>query len=162
MPSMDGDRLPTLGDHQPGMKEDSGSMGPSVVQQTVVSVPIGAPLLVDAATYKHAVFVAPCNGWFIKSLWLSGAVKIASGTNTFAVDNYDASANAARNVLSTTNIDPDTITALEGLELTLSTTKTNLYMDAGDVLNVTLVCGTQSTAGEGYVLTAVLEGPEVK
>ena len=161
MPSMSGGRIGELGDHIPGLREGSGSLGAVMGMQRMVTAPIGAPLLVDSATYQHAVFVCPCDGAFIKELWLSGAVSIGSGTNTFAVDNYDASANAARNVLSTTNIDPDTITALEGLKLTLSATPANLYMDEGDVLNVTLVCGTQTTAGQGYVLTAVIVVPEI-
>lgn len=155
------ERLIPYGQLQPGITEGQGSRGPTHGIQRHVAVPLGPPLLVDSATYKHAVFIAPCDGWYIKELWLAGAVSIAAGTNTLAVDNYDASANAARNVLSTTNIDPDTITAKEGLQLTLSTTLTNRYMDEGDVLNATLVCGTQTTAGEGYLLQAVVVGPEI-
>jgi len=93
-------------------------------------------------------------------VWLSGAVSIGSGTNTLAVDNYDASANTARNVQSAATIDPDTITAKEGLKLTLSATLASLRMDEGDVLNATLVCGTQTTAGQGYVLTALILMPQ--
>ena len=155
------ERLIAFGQIQPGITEGQGSRGPTHGIQRHIAVPIGAPLLVDSATYKHAVFVAPCDGWYIKEMYLAGAVSIGSGTNTLAVDNYDKSGTAARNVLSTTNIDPDTITALQGLKLTLSTTLTNRYMDEGDVLNATLVCGTQTTAGEGYLLTAVLVGPEI-
>lgn len=151
-----------LGSLLPGIKEASGlTTTPLAGIQRWVSVPIGPPLLVDGATYRHAAFVAPCDGCVIKEAWLTGSVKIASGTNTFAVDNYDASADGARNVLSATNIDPDTITAKEGLKLTLTATATDLNMDEGDVLNVTLVCGTQSTAGQGYLFQACVIVPEI-
>ena len=151
-----------LGSLIPGIKEKAGlTTTPPAGIQRWVSVPVGPPLLVDGATYNHAAFVAPCDGCVIKEAWLTGAVKIASGTNTFAVDNYDASANAARNVLSTTNIDPDTITAKEGLKLTLTATATDLNMDEGDVINVTLVCGTQTTAGQGYLFQACIIVPEI-
>lgn len=142
----------------PQLRENTG-----LGQVGIVMFPSGAvgpPLLVDSATYKQALFIAPVDNCEIVEAWLSGAVSIGSGTNTFAVDNYDASANAARNVLSTTNIDPDTITAKEGLKLTLSATLTNLQMDEGDVLNVTLVAGTQTTAGQGYVVTALVLCPQ--
>ena len=107
------------------------------------------------------IFIAPCDGCFIKEAWLSAAVKIGSGTNTIAFDNYDASGDAARNVLSTATIDPDTITTTEGLQLTLSTTLTDRVMDEGDVLNAVLVCGTMTTAGQGYVVTALILVPDV-
>ncbi len=147
----------------PGLEEGSAfQMG----IQRIISVPIGPPLLVNAATYKQALFVAPCAGCKILEGWLSCAVAIASGTNTLAIDNYDVSAAAARNVLSTTNIDPDAATApvivaKTGSKLTLSTTVANLDMDEGDVLNCTLVCGTQGTAGEGYQLTFIILIPEL-
>lgn len=149
----------TVGDFMPVLKEGR-SLQPAGVQQ-VVSVPMGPPLLVDGATYKQAVFVAPCNGCYIKEIHISSSVACAGGTSTLAVSNYDASANSARNVLSTTNIDLTTIPAVEGLKLTLSTTKTNLMMDEGDVLNFTLVCGTQTTNGEGLVMTAIVIVPDL-
>lgn len=153
--------LKDLGFVLPGFQEGTGSTGATVGSQQFVTVPLGIPTLADGATYNNTVFVAPCNGCVIKELWLTGVVKIASGTNTFAVDNYDASANAARNVLSTTNIDPDTITAKEGLKLTLTTTAADLRMDEGDVLSATTVLGTQSTAGQGYSLTACIIVPSI-
>jgi hypothetical protein len=147
-------------DFFPGVfREGADALGLSVGQIVVVSAPIGAPLLVDGATYKHAIFSAPSNGCRILAGKLTGAVAIAGGTNTFAVDNYDASANSARNVLSTTNIDPTGVTALEGLALTLSSTAANLAMDEGDVLNVTLVCGTMDTDGEGAAVTFLISVP---
>jgi len=158
---MRGDRLLGLADVVPGLAEGSGPTGALVGIQRMVSVPIGAPLLVDSATYKHALFVAPCDGCYIKEIWVSAGVAIGAGTNTLAVDNYDASANAARNALSTTNWDPTGVTALEGSKMTLSATAANLYMDEGDVLNATLVCGTMTTDGEGYVVTAIIVVPEI-
>src|SRR3990172_12185941 len=113
-----------IGAHFPSAREKSRA-GATEGIPVFVSVPVGAPLHVDGVTYKHALFIAPCNGCYIKEGWLSAAVAAAGGTNTFAVDNYDASANAARNVLSTTTIDPTTVTAVEGLQLTLTTTLAN-------------------------------------
>ena len=161
MPVVKLERLIAFGQIQPGITEGQGSRGPTHGIQRDVVAALGTPLLVDGVTYKQALFVAPCDGWYIKEIWLSGAVSIAGGTNTLALDNYDKSGTAARNVLSTTNIDPVSITALQGLKLTLSTTLTNRYMDEGDVLNATLVCGTMTTDGEGYTITAVLVGPEI-
>jgi len=126
----------------------------------MIHVPLGAPLLVDGVTYKGTIFVSPCDGAYIKEAWLTAAVAISGGTSTFALDNYDASANAARNVLSATNIDPTTVTAKEGLQLTFSSTETRKYMDEGDVLNFTLVCGTMTTDGEGYGITVVIYVPD--
>jgi hypothetical protein len=160
--TMKGDRLMGLADVIPGLEEGSGPGGALLGIQRMVSVPIGAPLLIDGATYKHALFVAPCDGCYVKEIWVSAAVAIGAGTNTLAFDNYDASGNAARNVLEATNWDPTGVTALEGSEMTLqSTTPTNLDMDEGDVLNCTLVCGTMTTDGEGYVVTAIVVVPEV-
>lgn len=148
-----------IGSFFPAAREKS-SASPQYGVPVYVSAPIGPPLLVDGVTYRHALFVAPCDGCYIKEIWLSGAVAIAGGTNTFAVDNYDASANAARNALSAATIDPTTITAKEGLQLTLTTTLTDRKMDEGDVLNCTLVCGTMTTDGQGYVVTALIYVPD--
>lgn len=154
--------IASLGDLLPNLREGSGSTGRSLAGvQMHVSVPLGAPLLVDGATYKHALFVAPVDGCYILEGWVANAVAIAGGTNTLAFDNYDASANSARNVLSTTNIDPTAITANEGLKLTLSTTEANRLMDEGDVLNATLVCGTMSTDGQGFTAHFVIIVPDI-
>jgi hypothetical protein len=145
-----------------GTLENSGAAGrPALGTQAIFSQSVGASLLVDGTTYKQALFIAPCDGCFIKELWLSAAVKIAQGTNTIAFEKYDASANAGANVLSAASIDPDTITAKEGLQHSLTTTTSDLVMDEGDVLWCTLVAGTQSTAGEGYVVTGVVIVPTV-
>jgi len=158
---MKGDRLNSIADVIPGLEEGGGKTGATLGIQRMVSAPIGAPLLVDGTTYKHALFVAPCNGCYIKEIWVSAGVAIVGGTNTLAFDNYDASADSARNALAATNWDPTGVTAKEGSVMTLSTTKSNLYMDEGDVLNCTLVCGTMTTDGEGYVVTAIIVVPEI-
>lgn len=157
MPAISSNK-PTIGDYNPVLKE--GSFVGGGIQQ-VVTVPLGPNLLVDAKTYKGVVFVAPCDGCIIKELHVTASVAMAGGTDTLAVDNYDKSGTTARNVLSTTNIDPTSITALQGTQLTLSSTAANLLMDAGDVLNYTLVCGTMTTDGEGYALTAVVVVPDL-
>ena len=157
-------KVPSLSAFVPGLTEGSLSTRP-IGKQVIVTTPLAPPttagILVDGTTYAAVGFIAPVNGCFIHSMWLSGTVAIAGGTNTFAADNYDASGNAARNVLSTTTIDPTGVTALEGLELTLRTTIANRMMDEGDVLNYTLVCGTMTTDGKGYAVTAVIVVPDV-
>lgn len=162
MPSTSGNSIVSIGRDFPNIGEKSGPTGrPGRGWPVHFNVPVGPPLLVDSATYKHALFIAPCDGCRIKELWLTGAVKIASGTNTIAFEKYDASANAGVNALSTTNIDPDTITATEGLQLTLTTTAADLLMDEGDVLWCTLVAGTQGTAGQGYLVSGLVIVPDV-
>lgn len=162
MPSTTGASIQSVGRNFPNTGEKSGSVGrPPFGWPVHFNVPVGPPLLVDGATYKHALFVAPCDGCRIKEMWLTGAVKIAQGTNTIAFEKYDASADAGVNALSTTNIDPDTITATEGLQLTLTTTLADLLMDEGDVLWCTLVAGTQSTAGQGYLVSGLVIVPDV-
>jgi len=152
-------RIKSIAEVLPGLEEGHG-LSPVGIQR-MIAVPIGPPLLIDGATYKHALFVCPCDGAQIKEIWVSAAVAIAGGTNTLAFDNYDASGDAARNALAATNWDPTGVTALEGSVMTLSATETNLYMDEGDVLNCTLVCGTMTTDGQGYVVTAIVVVPEI-
>lgn len=149
----------SLGDLMPRLKEGS-AQGDGI--QQVFTVAMGPPLLVDGVTYRQVAFVAPCNGCRIKEIHCSSVVKIASGTNTLAIDNYDASITTARNVLSTTNFDPDTIPALTELKLTLTTTLADLEMDEGDVLNFTMVCGTQTTAGQGLAMTITIIVPDLQ
>jgi hypothetical protein len=150
-----------LGHLIPGLGDDENLAGPSQFGNfAVVSALISPPLSVDGATYKVPIFIAPSDGCEIVDGWWTAAVAGAGGTNTLAIDNYDASANSARNVLSTTNIDPTSgITAKEGVQFTLSTTEANLKMDEGDVLNAVLVIGTQSVQGEGYAVTFVIFVP---
>lgn len=153
---------PNVADYMPGVFQEGGDpLGNPVGRQVVVSVPLGAPKLVDGTTYKQALFVAPADGCRIIDGKISAAVAIAGGTNTLAFENYDASANSGANILSATNIDPTGVTAKEGLALTLSSTEANLEMDEGDVLWATLTCGTMTTDGEGYVATFVIEVPDL-
>ncbi|RKY68950.1 MAG: hypothetical protein DRQ02_02635 [Candidatus Latescibacterota bacterium] len=157
-------RVNSIADIVPDLLEGGGPDGAATLAvQRHVSVPLGAPLLVDGTTYVGPVFIAPCDGCLIKELWVTASVLMAGGTNTLAFDNYDASANSARNALSTTNVDPTAVPAMakEGMKLTLSATETNLYMDEGDVLNFTLVCGTMTTDGEGYMVQAIILVPEI-
>jgi hypothetical protein len=160
MTALDNDKK-TVGDFMPALREGNGPLGTGGGIQQLFTTPLGIPTLADGATYVAIGFIAPCDGCVIKELWASNGVKIGSGTNTLAVSNYDASANSARNVLSAATIDPDTITALEGVKLTLTSTVTDLIMDEGDTLKYTIVAGTQSTAGQGYAITAVIIVPDL-
>jgi hypothetical protein len=162
MGSMDSNKKKTIGDFYPVLREGNGGLGVSAggVQQTK-TVSIGLPTLVNGATYRGVLFVAPCDGCQIKEVWLGAATPIVGGTNTLALDNYDASANASRNPLSTATINPVTLTAREGLKLTRTPTAVNLLMDKGDTLSFTLVVGTQSTPGQGYALTYVIIVPDL-
>lgn len=157
-------KVPSLSAFVPGLTEGSLStrpIGKQVVVTTVLAPLPSTGLMVDGATYAAVGFIAPVNGCFIHSMWLSAIVAMAGGTNTFAADNYDKSAAAARNPLSTTTVDPTGVTTKQGLELTLSSTISTRMMDEGDVLSFTLVCGTMSTDGQGYAVTAVIVVPDV-
>lgn len=145
-----------------GPAEGSLGTGNAWGKEVVASFPVGPPLHVDGVTYKGVGFIAPVDGCVVKELWISAGVLAAGGTNTLALDNYDKSGNAARNLLSTTNVDPTAVPAvvLEGEELTLTTTLANRVMDAGDVLNFVLVVGTETTQGEGYSISALILVPE--
>lgn len=149
----------SLAETIPGLLEGSGSVGSKVTIQKNIVVPLGPPLLVDGATYKGVAFIAPCNGCMIKEIWIAAAVAPAGGTNTLNFDNYDASANAAR--AATTEHAVVGLTAKEGTKLTVSTTQSNLLMDEGDVLNFTLVCGTQTVNGEGLTANVIVAVPEI-
>jgi hypothetical protein len=163
MGSMDSsNRKKTIGDFFPTLREGHGGLGVADGGvQMVKTVSLGLPTLVNGATYKGVAFVAPCNGCQIKELHLAAATPIVGGTNTLALDNYDASANASRNPLSTATINPVSLTAREGLKLTRTPTAVNLLMDEGDTLSFTLVVGTQSTPGQGYALTYVIIVPDL-
>jgi len=161
MGSTDKNVVPSLGMVYPGLEQKSGSIGRGTLgSQTIVSVRLGPAKLIDNTTYKIGLFVAPVDNCYIVDAWLTSVVPAAGGTNTLAISNYDKSATTARNVLSTTNIDPTVLTLNQGLQLTLSTTVASLMMDQGDLLNCTLVTGNpMTTDGEGYVLTVVINVP---
>jgi len=160
---MHGDRLDSIAYLFPGLREKSTGIGrASVGIQRIFHVPVGPNLLVDGATYKGTAFVALCDGCFVKEIWGTSATAIAGGTNTFAVDNYDASATTARNLLSATNVSPITyFPALTGIIIPLTATIANRNMDEGDCINFTLVCGTMTTDGQGLGLTIVVVTPEI-
>ncbi len=146
----------------PGLEERPGG-APLIGVQKIISVPL-VTKTAASTTYKLGVFTAPSDGWWIKEAWVSAVVAPDYATTTLALDNYDASGNAARNPLSTTNQDIDgaALTAKEGKQLTLSATEANRSMDEGDVLNATVACGaTEAAAGEGLQLTVVMVGPEI-
>lgn len=129
--------------------------------QHALTVALGTPTLTNGTTYRGVVFTAPCDGVYINELWVTSGSAMAGGTNTFAVDNYDKSAATARNVLSASTVDPTSFTTKQGVKLTLSSTESNLWMDEGDVLNFSLVCGTMSASGAGLALTAILNIPDL-
>ncbi len=145
-----------------GPEEGGLGTGNAWGKEVVVAFAVGPALHVDGVTYKGISFIAPVDGCVVKELWISAAVLAAGGTNTLAVDNYDKSGNAARNLLSTTNVDPTAVpgTVLEGEELTLTATLADRVMDAGDVMNFTLVVGTETTQGEGYGISALILVPD--
>lgn len=159
---MHGEQPISIASQVPGLEEGVAPPGGGLLAiQRQFAIPLGPPLLVDGVTYKEALFAAPCNGCLIKELWVTGAVSIAGGTNTLDFEKYDASANAGVDILATANWDPTGVTAKEGSKMTLTTTKARLLMNEGDVLWATLVCGTMTTDGEGYLVTVVVLVPEV-
>jgi hypothetical protein len=164
MGSMDSsNKKKTIGDFFPTLREGHGGLGVADggVQQTK-NIPLGpATPLANGATYRGIIFVAPCDGCQVKRLMIGAATPIVGGTNTLALDNYDASANTSRNPISTANVNPATLTAREGLKLTRTTTAVNLLMDKGDTLSYVLTVGTQSTPGQGYAMTYTIIVPDL-
>ena len=162
MPSTSGNSIQSIGRTFPGIGEKSGATGrPAFGWQVQFANRVGNSLLVDGATYKDALFIAPCDGCRVKELWATAAVAIAGGTNTLAIEKYDKSATTGVNALSTTNIDPTTVTITQGLQLTLTATAADLLMDEGDILWATLVCGTMTTDGQGFLVGGIVIVPDV-
>lgn len=162
MPSTYGSSIESVGRNFPGIREKSGATGaPPFGFPFYFAGRVGNSLLVDGVTYKDALFVAPCDGCRIKELWATAAVAIVGGTNTLAIQKYDKSATTGVNALSTTTIDPTTVVITQGLQLTLTTTTADLLMDEGDVLWATLVCGTMTTDGQGFVVGGVVIVPDL-
>lgn len=162
MASTYGSSIESLGRNIPGVREKSGAVGaPPFGFPVQFQARVGNSLLVDGVTYKDVLFVAPCDGCRIKELWAGAAIAIAGGTNTLAIQKYDKSATTGVNALSTTNIDPTTMTTTQGLQLTLTTTLADLLMDEGDVLWATLVCGTMTTDGQGFTVGGTVIVPDL-
>src|SRR3990167_5421755 len=118
--SANADPIQPLSSLLPGLREKPVGL-PIAGVQRVLNVPL-VLLAAASTTYKVGVFVAPSDGWYIKEALYGSMVQPDYATTTLALDNYDKSASAARNVLSTTNADIDAAaaTALKGLKLTLS------------------------------------------
>ncbi len=157
--------IPPLSDVLPGLRERPGGI-PALGAQRIVSVPLWEKTVVDTTSRKVGVWTAPSDGWYVVDVFVSQVVLPAyTGVATLALDNYDKSAAAARNLLSTTTIDLKAaggFTALKGLQLTLSATLANRMLDEGDFINANIVIGaTEATAGEGIALTLVVQGPEI-
>ena len=146
----------------PGLNERPGGvpiMGMQRTQTTVLANKTAA-----STTYKVPIFVAPCDGWWIKEIKLVEIVKADYATSTLAIENYDKSASAGVNVLSTTNQDLEAagITAKQGFDLTLTTTDSDRFMDEGDMLWATLALGAaEVAAGEGIAVSVVMVGPVI-
>lgn len=142
-------------EHAPNATEKSGPVGKPVEGfQRRFTVPLGPPLLVDGATYKQVVYIAPCDGCYLKEAWGAAAVAPAGGTNTIALTAVDAGGGADRVMLSAATLDPlSFFDATGGADaLTLSTTYGYRVLDEGDILIAILVCGTQTVNGEGLAL----------
>ena len=156
-----GDRLRDIATLVPGLQEKGAAAGISVGIQRQFTVRVGPTLLVAGVTYRGTLFVCPCDGGFVKEIWGVSSVAPATGTNTLAVANYDKGV-GTRNALSGTTVVADTyFPALVPIQLPLTTTKINLYMDEGDTLSYTLVCSGTMDAGQGLSLTVVVLLPEV-
>jgi hypothetical protein len=162
MPSTFGASIQSIGHTFPGIREKTGATGaPALGFPVTFTARVGNSLLVDGVTYKDVLFIAPCDGCRIKELWATAAIAIAGGTSTLAIQKYDKSATTGVNALSTTNIDPTTVTVTAGFQLTLTTTVANLLMDEGDVLWATLVCGTMTTDGQSFTVGGTVIVPDL-
>lgn len=154
------DPIQPLSSVLPGIREKSSGQ-PDVGMQRVIGVPL-VTKTAASTTYKVGAFVAPSDGWYIKDIFIAAMVVPSYASQTIAFENYDKSATTSKNPLAATNYALEGLTALQGAEMSLSTTLSNLLMDEGDVLDVTVAIGaSQTTAGEGLVATIVLVGPEI-
>ena len=107
----------------------------------------------DASTTPVAViFVAPCRCRVTGIGLVDSTTKAGHGTNygTYAVTNRGAAGTGTTAVASRTTITPttDDITAYVYWPLTLSTTKANLDLAAGDVLLVTATEAGAAASGD--------------
>lgn len=138
---------------------------PIVGEQRIVAVPL--ILSTDAKTaasktYKEALFIAPCDGWYVIDAFVTAVVVPDYASVTLALENYDKSGAAGANLLSATNFDMESLTAKQGTQLTLSTTQSRRQLDEGDVIWSTLTTGaSEVAAGEGITVFLVMQGPEV-
>ena len=144
----------------PGLDERSGGL-PVIGLQHVVSVQLVA-LTVASTTVVVGGFVAPSDGWYVEDLFYSAQTVPNYDSTVISVENYDKSGTAAKNLLSATNEDLETLTAKQGRQATLSATQANRLLDEGDTLNFSVVTtGNEVAAGQGIGATLVLRGPEV-
>lgn len=144
----------------PGFGEKPGATPPYGVQQ-IVTVPLVATTAAST-NYVTGAFIAPCDGWFVSDAWYGAQVVPDYATSTLAIENYDASGNAAKNLLSATNVNLEALTAKEAAQAALSATLANRLLDEGDTLIATVAIGaSEVTAGVGIFLTLVLLGPVV-
>lgn len=149
-----------LSDQLPGVGERPGQL-PVMGLQHVVSVQLVTLTAADT-TYVIGGFVAPSDGWYVEDLFYSAQTTPNYATSTIAVENYDKSGTSAKNLLSATNEDLETLTAKQGRQASLSTTQANRLLDEGDTINFTVAIGsTEVAAGKGLTATIVLRGPEV-
>ena len=143
-----------------GLEERPGQQ-PLVGQQRVVTVPLVATTAAST-NYVTGLFIAPSDGWYVVDLFYGAQVKPDYASVTIAVENYDSSATTAKNLLSATNENYESVTAKIGKQASLSTTQANREMDEGDTLIVTVAVGaTEVTAGVGLFATLVVQGPEI-
>jgi len=151
-------------EHCPDATEKGGPTGfpPEGFLQRFM-VPLGPPLLVDGATYKQCVYVAPCDGCYLKEIWTGSLIAPMGGTNTIAISAIDKGGGSARNQLSAATLDPTLFfkaaAGAAGSVLTLSTTYTDRILDEGDLMICTLVVGTESINGEGLLLGVTMIEP---
>lgn len=144
----------------PGPEERPGGL-PRFGLQHVITVPLCASTAAST-NYVTGAFVAPSDGWYVEDMFYGAQVVPDYASSTIAVENYDASGNAAKNLLSATNESLETLTAKEGRAASLSGTLANRLLDEGDTLIVTVAIGaTEAVVGVGIFATLVLRGPEV-
>ena len=133
---------------------------PAVERGTVrksVQIPL-VTLTAASTTYKVGGFIAK-RAAQIMGAKVAAVVAPDYATSTLAIDNYDLSGTAARNVLEAANYDLEGLTALQSADLTLSSsTPANLLMAEGDFINATVAIGaTEADAGEGIAITLEIE-----
>lgn len=118
----------------------------------VVSVPL--TVTANSTVYTGVLAVQRDVNVSKASVAFKSAPVSSNGTVTLALSNYDASASAADNLLSTATVSLESLSDNTPSDLTLTSTSGDLQLSDGDYVYVTAVSNNSDmTGGTGGVLT---------
>ena len=156
--SVRNDPVGCLAEVMPGMFEGSSPIGGAVIgKQLIVTKQIGPETLADSTEYQVPLLIAPCDGVYLKRLYIAAFTKPAGGTNKVNVYRWDGTTDHQQ--LATADFDPTGLSSNIGKKLTLTTTRSKRLGSAGDVWRVRYEAGAQDTDAVGVIVTAVFIVP---